>query len=165
MLATGPGDAAIRFDGAKLKSTVSITDYLASGWVGGLDPASIRALTINGLEAATGKASAKNWRFDVTVIRVGESVYRILTAAPGLGDPEPIAEIVRNSFRALTAAERAAIKPLRIKILTAKSGETPANFAARMPDVDRPQELFRLLNGLGVAGALSAGDKVKTVSE
>ena len=165
VLATGPGDAAIRFDGAKLKSTVSITDYLASGWVGGLDPASIRALTINGLEAATGKASAKNWRFDVTVIRVGESVYRILTAAPGLGDPEPIAEIVRNSFRALTAAERAAIKPLRIKIIIAKSGETPASFAARMPNIDRPQELFRILNGLGVAGALSAGDKVKTVSE
>jgi predicted Zn-dependent protease len=164
VLATGPGDAAIRFDGAKLSPATSITDYLASGWVGGLDPASIRPLTLNGLEAATGKAMAKNWRFDVTVIRVGDGVYRILTASPGATDPEPIAAIVRNSFRALSAAERAAIKPLRIKIITAKGGETPASFATRMKDVDRAQELFRLLNGLGAAGAISSGDKVKVVT-
>ena len=163
VLATGPGDAAIRFDGAKLNPTTSLTSYLGSGWVGGLDPASIKPLMINGLEAANGKAVAKNWRFDVTVIRVGDGVYRILTAAPGLSDPEPIAAIVRNSFRALSAAERAAIKPLRIKIVAAKGGETPATFAARMKDIDRPQELFRLLNGLGTGGAVSAGDKVKLV--
>ncbi len=163
VLATGPGDAAIRFDGAKLNPNVSITDYLASGWVGGLDPASIRPITLNGLEAANGKATAKNWRFDVTVIRVGDGVYRILTAAPGTADPEPIAAVVRNSFRALSTVERAAIKPLRIKITTAKAGETSANFAARMKDVDRAQELFRLLNGLGAAGAISSGEKVKVV--
>jgi predicted Zn-dependent protease len=164
VLATGPNDAAIRFDGAKLGATTAITDYLASGWVGGLDAASIKPLTINGLEAANGKATAKNWRFDVTVIRVGNGVYRILTAAPGAADPEPIAAIVRNSFRALSADERAAIKPLRIKIVSAKGGETPASFAARMKDIDRPQELFRLLNGLGAGGAVSAGDKVKVVT-
>ena len=163
VLATGPGDAAIRFDGAKLNPNIPIADYLASGWVGGLDASSIRPLTINGLEAATGKASAKNWRFDVTVIRVGDGVYRILTAAPGLSDPEPIAATVRSSFRALTAAERAAINPLRIKIATAKSGDTPASFAARMREVDRPLELFRLLNGLGAASTISAGEKVKLV--
>ncbi|MGL4404239.1 MAG: M48 family metalloprotease [Notoacmeibacter sp.] len=165
VLATGPSDAAIRFDGAKLSSTTSITAYLGSGWVGGLDPSSIRPLTINGLEAATGKASAKNWRFDVTVIRVGENVYRILTAAPGTNDPEPIAAIVRNSFRALNPQERAAIKPLRVKIVTAKSGETPAGLAALMNDVDRPLELLRVLNGLGAASAISAGDKIKLVSD
>ena len=164
VLATGPGDAAIRFDGAKLNPTTSVTEYLASGWVGGLDSASIKPIRLNGLEAATGQATAKNWRFDVTVIRVGDGVYRILTAAPGTADPEPIAAIVRNSFRALSAAERAAIKPLRIKILAAKGGETPASFAARMKDIDRPQELFRLLNGLSGGGAISAGDKMKVVT-
>lgn len=165
VLATGPDDAAIRFDGAQLNAATSITDYLASGWVGGLDQASIRAITINGLEAANGKAAAKNWQFDVTVIRVGTSVYRILSAAPGTADPEPIAAVVRNSFRVLSAAERAAVKPLRIKIVNAKAGETPASFAGRMADIDRPQELFRLLNGLGASGTLSAGEKVKIVSD
>lgn len=165
VLATGPGDAAIRFDGAKLAANVAITDYLASGWVGGLDAATIKPLTINGLEAATGKAFAKNWQFDVTVIRVGDGVYRILTAAPGASDPEPIAAIVRNSFRALSATERAAIKPLRLKIVVAKSGETASTFATRMNEVDRPQELVRLLNGLGATGSISVGDKVKVVSD
>jgi predicted Zn-dependent protease len=165
VLATGPGDAAIRFDGAKLSPAISMTDYLASGWVGGLDAASIRPLTLNGLEAANGQATAKNWRFDITVIRVGDGVYRILTAVPGTNDPEPVAAIVRNSFRGLSAAERAAIKPLRLKIVTAKAGETPATFAARMNMLDRPQELFRLLNGLGAAGTVSAGDKIKLVTD
>lgn len=165
VLATGPGDSAIRFDGAKVSTTTSVTAYLASGWVGGLDASTIRPLNINGLEAATGKATAKNWRFDVTVVRVGDSVYRILTAAPGASDPEPIAAIVRNSFRVLTAGERAAIKPLRIRIVTAKGGETAASFAAQMTVVDRPLELFNLINGLGAGATISAGDALKIVTD
>jgi predicted Zn-dependent protease len=164
VLATGPGDIAVRFDGAKLAATTPLTTYLASGWVGGLDPASIRAYNLNGLDAASARANARGWSFDITVIRVGDGVYRILTAAPTGAEPEPTAAIVRNSFRALTAAERASATPLRIRVVTVKAGETPAMIAARMRDVDRPLELLRLLNGLSAGAALSAGQSVKIVT-
>ena len=38
--------------------------------------------TINGNEAATARAAADGWKFDITVIRAGGQVYRLLPAAP-----------------------------------------------------------------------------------
>jgi predicted Zn-dependent protease len=163
VLATGPGDVAVRFDGAKLAPGIALGAYLQSGWVGGLDAATVRTYQLNGLEAASARAGARGWAFDVTVIRIGDGVYRILTAAPSGGDPEPAAAAVRGSFRALTAAERAAAKPLTFRVVTVKAGETAASIAARMAEVDRPLELFRLLNGLSAGEALSAGQKVKVI--
>jgi predicted Zn-dependent protease len=164
VLATGPGDVAVRFDGAKLAPGISLDSYLASGWVGGLDAATVRSYRLNGLEAASGTARARGWLFDVTVIRIGDGVYRILTAAPDGGNPEQAAAVVRNSFRGLSAAEKAAAKPLTFRIVAVRTGETAASIAARMTEVDRPLELFRLINGLTAGETLSAGQKVKIVS-
>lgn len=164
VLATGPGDAAIRFDGAALPPASPLPAYLQSGWVTGLDPATIRQFSLNGLEAASARATARNWSFDITVIRVGSGVYRVLTAVPGAADTEVIAAPVRNSFRTLAEAERAAIKPLRVKIVTARAGDTPQALAARMPDVDRPLELLRILNGIGPATQVPAGAKIKIIT-
>ena len=80
--ATGPGDIAIRFDGVAIDKNVPLADYVKSGWVAGLEETSVRAETINGNEAAIARAQAEGWRFDITVIRAGGQVYRLLTAAP-----------------------------------------------------------------------------------
>ncbi len=82
VMASGPGEVAIRFDGASLPSGSSLTDYIRSGWVTGLDANSIRQTTINGLPAATARASADRWQFDIVVIGANNKVYRFLTAAP-----------------------------------------------------------------------------------
>ncbi len=80
--ATGPGDMAIRFDGVSIDKNRPLTDYIRSGWVAGLDDASVQQETINGNEAATAHAGADGWQFDIAVIRAGGQVYRLLTAAP-----------------------------------------------------------------------------------
>ena len=80
--ATGPGDIAIRFDGVAIDKSVSLTDYIRSGWVAGLEDASVRQDTVNGNEAAMAHANAQGWQFDIAVIRAGGQVYRLLTAAP-----------------------------------------------------------------------------------
>ena len=80
--ATGPGDIAIRFDGVAIDKNTPLADYIRSGWVAGLDDTSVRPETINGNEAATARAEAEGWQFDITVIRAGGQVYRLLTAAP-----------------------------------------------------------------------------------
>ena len=41
--ATGPGDMAIRFDGVAIDKNRSLTDYIRSGWVAGLDDSSVRS--------------------------------------------------------------------------------------------------------------------------
>jgi predicted Zn-dependent protease len=164
--ATGPGDMAIRFDGVSLDTNVQLTDYVRSGWVAGLNEASVRAETINGNQAAVASARAEGWQFDITVIRAGGQVYRLLTAAPLANTSlDPVARAVSGSFKALSASEKAALKPLRIRVVSVKPGDTIGSLAARMAGVDKKLELFRLLNALSPGATVSAGDKVKIISD
>jgi predicted Zn-dependent protease len=166
VLATGPGDVAIRFDGVTDNRRQSLSNYISSGWVAGLDPASITTLKINGLEAANAKASADKWDFDVTVIRDGKQIYRILTAVPkGDSRLQQVAETVRSSFRRMTPTEIDSLKPLRIRVVTVAQGDTIGSLAGRMMGTERKLELFKLINGFPSGKVLSPGERVKIVSE
>lgn len=164
--AAGPGNVAVRFDGVELNAGASLTAYMKSGWVAGLDAASVTATTVNGLEAARGRAASGEWQFDIAVIRAGGQAYRLLTAAPaGSAALTRTADGVMASFRQLTAAERDSLKPLRIRIVTAKPGDTVGSLAASMTGVERQLDLFRILNSLSTTASISAGDKVKIVTD
>jgi predicted Zn-dependent protease len=164
--AAGPGDTAIRFDGVTLNPGTGLADYLRSGWVTGLDPASVQTTTINGNEAAIGRARADGWNFDVTVVRAGGQVYRLLTAAPAASTSlEATARSVSGSFRLLSDQEKASLKPLRIRVVTVGFTDTIASLSAKMVGVDRKEALFRLLNALPPDGTISRGDKVKIVTD
>nr|WP_246273074.1 M48 family metalloprotease [Oricola thermophila] len=158
--------AAIRFDGVDVPPGRSLSDYVASGWVEGLDTRSIRAFTVNGMAAVSARATADEWDFDITVIRAGKSVYRILTALPrGAPGLEALAASVRNSFRYLSESERRALKPLKIRIVKAQPGESARTMAARMQGVSRPLELFLILNGMKPGQAIEPGRSYKVVTE
>ncbi|MDK1375927.1 MULTISPECIES: M48 family metalloprotease [unclassified Sinorhizobium] len=166
VLATGPGDIAIRFDGVADTAQRSLTDYIASGWVTGLQPDTIHPISVNGLEAATARASADRWDFDVTVIRIDNRIYRFLTAVPkGSNALESTASQLRSSFRRMTQAEVQSLKPLRIRVVTVRSGDTMATLAARMMGTDRKLDLFRLINAMQITSTVKPGDKVKIISE
>ena len=164
--ATGPGDMAVRFDGVSLDEGRSLTDYIRSGWVAGLDDSSVRQETINGNEAATAHARAEGWQFDITVIRAGKQVYRLLTAAPTASTSlDAVANTVSGSFHMLSAADKAALKPLRIRVVSVQPGQTAGSLAAQMVGVDRKLDLFRVLNAMGPGASVSAGDKVKIITD
>ncbi|RUY82739.1 M48 family metalloprotease, partial [Mesorhizobium sp. M7A.F.Ca.CA.001.10.2.1] len=164
--ATGPGDIAIRFDGVSIDKNRALTDYIRSGWVAGLVDSSVKQETINGNEAATAHAGAEGWQFDIAVIRAGGQVYRLLTAAPSASTSlDTIARSVSGSFRILSAAEKAALKPLHIRVVTVQPGQTMGSLSAQMVGVDRKLDLFRVLNALSPGAAVSAGDKVKIVTD
>lgn len=166
VMASGPGEVAIRFDGASLPSGSSLTDYIRSGWVTGLDESSIRSVTINGLPAATARAAADRWQFDIVVIAANDKVYRFLTAAPkGSAALMPASQQVTQSFHLLTAAEKDALRPLRIRVVSVKPGDTLASLSARMQGTTRKLELFRLLNAMSIGSTVSVGDRVKIISE
>lgn len=164
--ATGPRDLAIRFDGVTITGRQSLAEYIASGWVTGLDESSIRQTRIGGLPAATARARADKWDFDITVIRLKDRIYRFLTAAPnGSKELDATASVVRSSFRKMSASEIRSLEPLRIRIVTISQGDTVGSLAARMRGVDRKVELFRLINALPPGATLSPGRKVKIVSD
>jgi predicted Zn-dependent protease len=164
--ATGPGDIAVRFDGVAIEKNVALADYVKSGWVAGLEASSVRAETINGNEAAIARAEAGGWRFDITVIRAGGQVYRLLTAAPQQSAQlDDVAHFVGMSFKTLSSSEKAALKPLRIRVVTVQAGQTIGSLAAAMSGVDKKLELFRVLNELAPGAGVSAGDKVKIITD
>ncbi len=166
VIATDSSGVAIRFDGVDIKPGTSLTAYIASGWVQGLRTETIRATTVNGLEAATALASAGEWDFDITVIRYKGRVYRLLTAAPrGSGKLSMAAQAARNSFRELTPQERAALRPLHVRIVTASADDTVEKLAARMTGATRLVDLFRVLNALGPNDTVQPGQKVKIIAE
>jgi predicted Zn-dependent protease len=167
VMATGPGDVAVRFDLVDDKAGGSLTDYIASGWVTGLKPETIRPAFVNGMPAAIAAASADRWDFDVTVVRNGPKIYRFLTAVPK-GNVAALASttgILRASFRRMAPAEAANLKPLRIRVVTVKAGDTIQTLSERMLGTDRKLELFRLINGMPIGANVALGDKVKIISE
>ena len=165
-MATGPGEVAIRFDGTQVSGNPSMTDYMRSGWVTGLDDASVQAATFNGMPAASAKARADRWEFDIFVVNAGNRIYRFLTAAPtGSTALMPASQTVIRSFHLLTPEEKANTKPLRIRVVTVKPGDTLVSLSNQIMGTDRKLDLFRLINALPPGGTVSAGDKVKIISE
>ncbi len=158
--------AAIRFDGVDVPTRQSLGDYIASGWVEGLDTASIRPITVNGLNGATARATADQWDFDITVLRAGKAVYRILTAMPnGATSLDSLAAEVRNSFRLLSDAERSALRPLKLTLVTARKQDTVGSLARRMKGVSRKKQTFEVLNDLRPGQAVEAGRQYKIITD
>jgi predicted Zn-dependent protease len=65
----------------------------------------------------------------------------------------------------MTAQEAAALTPLRVRVVTARPGDSLATLSARMMGTDRKLDLFRLINAMQVTSAVRPGDKVKIISE
>ena len=166
VLATGPGDVAIRFDSVEIPPRRSLIDYLQSGWVTGLIEGSAQDITINGLEAATARARADRWDFDITVVRVEDRVYRILVAAPSESPTfETTANAFRNSFRQMSESEADAISPLRVRTVTVRPGDSVYSLASRNVGIERKVAFFRAINGLEPSAVLEPGRKIKIVTD
>ena len=93
------------------------------------------------------------------------------TSSSSPPSPTPSAPEIATTKRPLTAAPLRAIDPRtvkappaqRIRIATARSGDTAAGLSAQTAFEQAKTERFVVLNGLAGAGALQAGDKVKIV--
>lgn len=166
VVVNGPGDLATRFDAAILPRGDTLETYLKSGWVKGLDEASIRNTSVNGLPAAVAEARGGDWRFVIRIVQLDRQVYRFITAGPlnATSVEAASAEIV-NTFRQMSDAEKAALRPLKIRVVTVSPADTLATLAGRMKTGSNKLRWFQVLNGLSPGEIPVAGSKVKIVSE
>ncbi len=155
---------ALRFDVAGVSPEQALPDYLKSGWLENIDPASIAEFTVAGFPAATATADSEQWAFQLYVLRSGDEVFRFIFAAKN-----KMAAVDRSfrdsimSIHHMSPAERQAIRPARLKIISVRPGDTPERLARRMAISDHPLEIFRILNGLAPNDRLSPGERVKIV--
>lgn len=160
------GNQALRLDAVSVPAEQSLTDYLGSGWIENVDAGSIQQIDVGGQPAATASAKGDQWTFRLYAVRFNGKVYRFIFAAKTM-TPE-IERSFRESvatFRQLSAAEAQQAKPLRLKIVTVKPGDTIEKLAGRMAMIDRQAERFRVLNGLEPGDALKPGEQLKIVVE
>ena len=165
VLGMTPGASeALRFDSAKIAADMSLEAFLADNKIEGLPLSDVRALTVNGLQAATGLAQGTDWTFRIFAIRMGSQVYRLIMAARSFS-PEIDQKFMAafETFHRLTPDEQARARPLRISIQTAKRTDTPEDFSQRMGGVDRPLERFLVINGLERGAELEPGRAYKTI--
>lgn len=160
------GGEALRLDVVSVPAEQSLPDYLKSGWMENVDPASVEEFSVNGFPAATATAGGGSWSFRLFAIRFGSDVYRFIFAAKTRD-----AQVDRSfresimTFRRMTLKESNEIKPLHMKVVTVGANDTVEKLARRMAASGHALERFRVLNGLGAHDRLKPGDKVKIVVE
>jgi predicted Zn-dependent protease len=167
---TGSGGQA-QFTGAAYSGDLDAyirAAFTALAKDGSVAPAQITRTTVNGVTAAyaTARANASSGPVDVTIFAYELDPktafhFVILTAAgQGMGPLQSLAQ----SFRRLSPTDAAAIKPRRIAVVAAKSGDTIQSMAARMAFKDYQTERFLTLNALTAQSTLKAGQRVKIVT-
>ena len=165
LLGRAPGGVeAVRLDSVPDNSGGALDAYLSSGWLDGLLKSSVQAGEINGMPAAFGLARAGEWNFRVAVVRKDGDIYRLLFAARAMDD----ATVARfdqaiQSFRPLTEEEALRVKPLKLQIVKAGITDNVETFGRKMAIVDRPLDVFLLLNGLSQGASLKYGEAYKVV--
>lgn len=161
------GNEAMRLDVVAVPAEQTLGAYLTSGWLDNVDQTTVSETTVNGFPAATATAKGQEWAFRLYVIRYGNDVYRFIYAAKSFAaETDAAFRTSIESFRRLTQTEINAARPLRIKIVTVKPGETAESIAARhMAHTDRPAERFRVINGLTQTAHLKTGEQVKILVE
>ena len=160
------GAQALRLDVVRVPAEQTLAEYLVSGWIENIDSDSISEFTVSGFPAATATATGDKWTFRLYVVRFGSEVYRTIFAAKNR--TEAVDRTFRdsiNSFRRMTLAEMQSARPLHVKLVEVKRGDTAERLARRMAVSDRHLERFRILNGLGAREKLRSGDLVKLVAE
>jgi predicted Zn-dependent protease len=168
-------NAKILFDAAPKPYRGAMTSYLANVWARGARLRQVEAIKINGFYAATGwvqgrgtlgKGGTGPLIFRLVAIRFdARTVFRFLFAASPSAMPSVATAFQRvtYSFRRLTPAQVAELKPRRIRVAVVGDGDTAARFSQRMAVDSFQRERFDVLNGLFDGARLIPGGRVKLV--
>jgi predicted Zn-dependent protease len=132
-----------------------------------ITPSSVSRTTVNGIQAAYGTArvNSNGSQVDVTVFAYQWSAtqaFHFVTITPAGG--AATFDTMYKSMRRITDAEAAAIKPRKLAVITAKTGDTVQGLAQRMAYTDAPLERFLVLNGLTSTSKIAAGQKLKIIT-
>ncbi|MES2326692.1 MAG: M48 family metalloprotease [Pseudomonadota bacterium] len=124
-------------------------------------------VTINGLTAAitTTRVDTDSGPIDASVAAYRwdpQRVYYFVMLTPAGYGVRPFLPMI-NSFRRITPAEAAAIRPRVIHVEVVRPGDTVQSLASRMAYRDFKLERFLSLNDLSANSALAPGQKVKLV--
>ncbi|MFQ5535443.1 MAG: M48 family metalloprotease [Sphingomonadales bacterium] len=171
VIGKGPGDSYVVFDGARAGPHLGMQNYLTGEWAPKVKLEAVEPLTINGMEAATGRTRTTGQRgaFDIRYVAVrfgGDQIYRFQFVTPPSQTGALATGLQRTtfSFRRLGTEEITKLKPLRIKVMEAGPGDSLESLAGPMPFDELKTERLATLNGMVVGQPLRAGQRIKVIT-
>jgi predicted Zn-dependent protease len=164
--ASPDGSLRFLFDALAAPEDQTLEAVLQSTWNEAIEIGSITALTVNGRPVAVAASRGKDWAFRLAAFRARGTTYRLVLAAPPANaDLERAFRQTLDSVREVTAAETRQLRPLRLRIVAAREGDTVDSLTRAMSGVDRPRERFLMLNGLGRGASVKPGEFYKVITE
>ncbi len=172
VLAKGPKSTGLVFSGAKVRAGTDPRAYMVREWAKSVQLSDVERIRINGMDAATGwtRLNTRAGQVDVRLVVVrfeSKQFYRFQFITPVNVTRQLEQEFQRTtySFRRLSSKEAAALKPLRIRIVTVRPGDTARKLGRRMQVDDAHLDRFRVLNRLQPGQNPPVGSRVKIVRE
>ena len=121
---------------------------------------------VNGLTAAVVNVTLKGGPTRVMCVFLEKSAYLLAAQAKTSAAFSQFQEELESSlasFHPITSEEKALARPLRLRVIIAREGETFAVLARKSPLGRFAEGHLRVLNGLYPAGEPVAGQKLKIV--
>jgi len=170
IIATNANGSIIILDSGRDDQGRDPMAYLSQNWMKNNPPSNAENVTINGLRAATAAfaGTANNKPVIIRVVAIEwkpGQFFRFQMAIPQSAGTDVVDGLKRTtySFRAMTAEERASVHAYRVRIVTAKAGDTVASLAQNMAFSDYREERFRVLNA--ITGPIIPGQVYKVVTQ
>ena len=173
VVAVGPRkDVLVIFDMSKNAQGVSPALFMRDVWMKDKEVRNIEAITINGMGAASGSVvgqiNGKEMNIQLVAIQWSpQDFVRFQIAMPKNVSGDLLQALKRTtfSFRRLSASEKQSLKPYKIKLVRAGSGDSISSLASRMAVKEYAQDRFRVLNGLAPNENVQAGTLYKLIVE
>ena len=132
-----------------------------------ITPGQIQRTTVNGIPAAysVARVAQGNSAIDVTVFAyqmdTAKAFHFVTLSQAGQAQ---VFNPMFASMRRISVSEAGAIRPRKLVVVTARSGDTVQSLASRMAYTDAPLDRFLVLNGLRADARIVAGQRVKLVT-
>ncbi len=163
--------SVIVFDMAPNQGGQSAAGYISQTWIKDKPQGQIDNITINGMRAATtsfaGQVNGQNMTIRLVAIEWNGKFARFQMAIPANASAGLVEELKRTtySFGSLDARDKALAKPMRLKLYTARAGDTPASIGDKFPFPTMREQRFRVLNGISDREALQVGKTYKIITQ
>jgi predicted Zn-dependent protease len=173
VVAYGPNGAGITFDSGPKNYGGSMYDYLRQTWGRKAKLAGLKAIKINGLDAATattrGNSNGKVVDVRLVAIQGREGhTFRLTYLSPTNQTRQLAApyQTSMNSFGHMSRRELARLGPYRIRLYRARQGDTVERIVRNQMAVKRfALDHFKLLNGMSDETGIAPGRIVKVISD
>jgi predicted Zn-dependent protease len=171
--ATDPASGSlIVFDAASSGGVQDPLTFLTQNWMKGEPLNAVERMTIHGKQAATGEFQGVLNKNPVTIRLVAvqwtpQTIFRFQMAIPKGQENRVNPGMIKTaqSLRVMSDDERRTIRPAKIKIVTARAGDSVTSLSQSQPFPTHREQRFRAINGMGTTQNVVAGNRYKTLTD